>query len=430
MSEHRVTPQSSRADIVSGLSRKAVLFAPFWRQPGHIGNNRVERFVRWLAEDGYQVIVIRGGSADSEQSTPWGLELTVRDPAGLYRDNVAASGFAPQGGNPLKKWLKAIGHRLLNPDPSIIWARRAMHHPRVHERVQGAAFILSSSPPESPHVGASYLARKFAIPHIVDMRDGWLDEPLKPLLKTSALRRWQEGRLEARILAHARAILVTSTSWKQHLCTRFPAFADKISEITNGYPASQPDSTPPAEGQPLILMHTGRFSASDSRRTPEAVLLPLLEALQADTSSGQIRLIGALSAEENGRIDGMAQDFARHHWRIERTGNIPRAELLQELTQAHGLLLVSSSQSALPSKLFEYIPTRRPILAVTEAGSATGQLCRDLPQAFVVEPGRPDIAVIRAFLSASRQANPPASVPEQYGEPALRETFRKVIRQL
>ena len=390
----------------------------------------MERFVRWLAEDGYQVIVIRGGSADGEQQMAWGIEYTVRDPAGIYRDNVAASGFAAQGGKSWKKWLKAIGHRLLNPDPSIIWARRAMHHPRVQERVQGASFILSSSPPESPHVGANYLARKFAIPHIVDMRDGWLDEPLKPLLKTSALRRWQEGRLEARILEHASAILVTSAAWKQHLCTRFPSFNSKVVEITNGYPASQPPSIPPAAGQPLILMHTGRFSASDSRRTPEAVLLPLLDALQGRTQAGQIRLIGALSPEENRRIDGMEREFAKHQWKIERTGNIPRAELLQELTQAHGLLLVSSSQAALPSKLFEYIPTRRPILAVTEASSATAQLCRDLPQAFVVEPGQPDIAVIRAFLAAGSQTNPPASVPEQYGEPALRETLRSVIRQL
>lgn len=413
--------------------KKAVFFTPFWHQPGHIGNNRLDRFVRWLAEDGFTVIVIRGGNTDGEKITPWGIEYTVHDPSGIYRDSVTASGFVSDtGGKPLKKWLKALGHRLLTPDPSILWAQRAANHPRVKQLVQDAAFILSSSPPESPHVGASHLSKKYAIPHIVDMRDGWLDEPLKPLLKTSALRRWQEGRLEQRILAHASAILVTSPVWQQHLCHRFPAFSGKTCEITNGYPLNQPASKPPAQNQPLVLMHTGRFSASDSRRTPEALLLPLLKALQNSPSQGQIRLIGALSQEENTRIDNLTAEFARHSWHILRSGNIPRDTMLQELAQAHGLLLVSSSHAALPSKLFEYIPTRRPILVVTEPGSATWHLCQALPQAFILTPGQEteNSVAVQNFLAAAKLESPPATVPEIYSEQALHNTFRQMINRL
>ncbi len=29
--------------------KKAIIFAPFWRQTGHEGNNRMDRFVRWLS---------------------------------------------------------------------------------------------------------------------------------------------------------------------------------------------------------------------------------------------------------------------------------------------------------------------------------------------------------------------------------------------
>jgi hypothetical protein len=46
--------------------RKAMIFAPFWGQPGHVGNHRVDRFVRWLAEDGYAVVIVRAGDADGE----------------------------------------------------------------------------------------------------------------------------------------------------------------------------------------------------------------------------------------------------------------------------------------------------------------------------------------------------------------------------
>jgi len=38
--------------------KKAVIFAPFWRQTDHVGNHRVDRFVRWLAADGFYVVLV------------------------------------------------------------------------------------------------------------------------------------------------------------------------------------------------------------------------------------------------------------------------------------------------------------------------------------------------------------------------------------
>lgn len=402
---------------------KAILFVPFWRQAGHVGNNRVDRFVRWLVEEGYFIVMIRAGIADAISEEAWGQEITVRDPLGIYRDGESGK----PDSNPRKpnKWRRTLSYWLFNPDPTVVWARSAADHPAVVGAMKGASFILSSSPPESAHVGAWILSRKFSMPHIVDMRDGWLDEPLKPLLRSSALRRWQEKRLERRILQEARGIMVTSSVWNDLLCQRYPNAASKVHVLTNGYPknlkdlcAKEPARTRAKIGK-AILIHAGRFTGSDLTRTLDKLLEPLLKNLANTSITGVIRLIGALTKEELLQIARFEPRYEAIGWQIETLDALPRSELLEQLPKSDGLLLLSASYAALPSKLFEYIPTGLPIFIVTEKNSATWKLCERLPQAYL-------------FNSAdklSSQGNSPFfeqtvfEIPNEYSELALSESF-------
>lgn len=406
--------------------KKAVIFAPFWRQAGHVGNNRVDRFVRWLAEDGFHVVMIRAGSVDGRREEPWGTEITVRDPMGLYRD-ASPTGIEPSARKP-NKLRRALSYWLFNPDPSVVWARVVARHHKVLEAAAGAAFILSSSPPESAHVGAWKLSRRLGIPHVVDMRDGWLDEPLKPLLRTSAFKRWQEARLEARILREAGAIFVTSEVWQVLLNKRLPTLTKKVSVLTNGYPPSMKKWMRIEKNQNeagLMLVHTGRFSGSDTRRTPDLILQPLLEGVRYKASQGTIKLVGSLSADELEVIGRFAAPFAEYGWRIECPSSLPRHELLQLLPQANGLLLLSASRAAIPSKLFEYIPTGRPILVVTEKDSATWRICAALQQATLIDIANDsDInSALEQFISNASSPELNSDMPDEFGEARLREVF-------
>lgn len=376
-----------REAMVNAPKKKAIIFAPFWRQAGHVGNNRIDRFVRWLVEEGYRVVIIRAGSKDAIKDESWGQEITVRDRLGLYRDTEP--GARSVNTRKPNKWRRALSYWLFNPDPTVVWARSAARHPTVVEAIEGAKFILSSSPPESGHVGAWILSRKTSVPHIVDMRDGWLDEPLKPLLRSSALRRWQEGRLERQILQDAKGIQVTSAVWENLLCERYPDFKLKIQVLTNGYPTNAEallaERKERIGSNKKLLIHAGRFTGSDVTRTPNLLLEPLLKNLTNDSATGVIRLIGALTQDEQKQISPFEPRFKAIGWQIETPGVIPRSELLAQLPKANGLLLLSASFAALPSKLFEYIPTGLPIFVVTEKGSATWTICEHLPQATMID---------------------------------------------
>ncbi|MFT6349722.1 MAG: hypothetical protein ACJAYB_002757 [Psychromonas sp.] len=374
--------------------------------------------------------MIRAGSADAIRDESWGQEITVHDRLGLYRDADSDSAVVANPRKP-NKWRRALAYWLFNPDPTVVWSRSAARHPKVVAAMEGAQFILSSSPPESAHVGAWILASKTSVPHIVDMRDGWLDEPLKPILRSSALRRWQEGRLERRILQNAKGIQVTSTVWKNLLCGRYARLATKVQVLTNGYPensqALRATDGVRVESAETVLIHAGRFTGSRLTQYPALLLEPLLKNIANSSNTGIIRLIGALTKEELAQIALYEPRFKAIGWQIETNGAIPRAELLEQLPKADGLLLLSASYAALPSKVFEYIPTGLPIFVVTEKGSATWDICESLPQATMI-----DIATNTA-VSVENENNSfyektGFSVPDNYSEPELSLQFMAFVK--
>lgn len=420
-------------DSITNRPKKAVIVVPFWREVGNVGNNRIDRFRHWLADIGFEVVIIRAGRTDELRSEPWGRELTIRDPLGIHRDLTSEEGIKKVPLRKPNRLRRATAYSLFNPEPSIVWARRAARHPLAQKVVKGAAFLLSSNPPESAHIAAWTLSRFAGIPHLVDMRDGWLDEPLRPALRDSALRRWRERPLEAKVFRDAGAILVTSEIWKELLCNRYPALAAKVVVLTNGYPRinEQVSSGVKARqnGAEVTLIHAGQFSGSDLRRTPALLLEPLLQNLMLQPARGIIKFIGPLTPSETDSIGAFRSCFESLGWRIECAGRIPRQDLLELLPKADGLLVLSTSFAGLPAKLFEYIPTLKPMFVVTQKGSATWRLCNDLPQATLAEPetgGSITETIGGEAFFAIRDGCAPLDFSESY----LAERFKVVLEQI
>ena len=132
---------------------KALLIAPFWRRPNHLSAVRTERFIRWLKSDGWEIVLVRAGEMDQVFEQPWGVEIAIKDPLGLHPEQTAASEHQAQKQYSRSTQLAAA--LLFNPDPGILWARRAARHPLVLEHGKNADIVLSSSPPESAHLCAA-----------------------------------------------------------------------------------------------------------------------------------------------------------------------------------------------------------------------------------------------------------------------------------
>lgn len=413
---------------------KVVIIAPFWGMTSHVGVYRVERFGRWLHACGHEVVLVRAGTADQVAAAPWGTEVTIRDPLGLYRDPDGPP--APAWRRERSHIRRLVAHAVFSPDPTIVWARRAGRHPLVLDRGAGAGWVVASSPPESAHVAAAQLAARLGAKLLVDLRDGWLDEPNKPFLRTFPLRKWHEGRLEARSLRQAERVLVTSEGWRRQLTLRYPRLASKVHVLTNGYPPDTPD---PATDRPertsivqpreaLRLLYTGQFTYSRRTQRPRLVLEPLWCAARRGGARGHVDLIGNLGPVDLAEIATWGARLASVGWRVETHSSVPRAEALARVRQAHGLLLLSASDAAIPSKTFEYLPSGRPILTITRRHGALWRLGQDLPQMFLVDPADPEgwTSQVDAFLTACAGGDAYA-VPEQFTDSALGRRFLELL---
>lgn len=188
------------------MKEKVIIIAPFAHVESCVGKLRIDRFIRWLAAANKMVVLIRAGETDQVLNKDYGLDIIIRDPLNIYNADLKKSPRKPN------KLRRLIAFYILSPDLGIIWAKKVAKHKFINSFCQGATKILSSSPPESSHWLGSVLAKKFNAKLIIDLRNGWLDEPLKISLQYSPWQRWCEGLLEKKVLSHAKTIFVTSRS--------------------------------------------------------------------------------------------------------------------------------------------------------------------------------------------------------------------------
>ena len=145
---------------------------------------------------------------------------------------------------------------------------------------------------------------------------------------------------------------------------------EKAVAITNGFdPADFADLPGPdgkANGE-IVICHTGTFYR---QRSP----MPFLNALRDAIKSGE------LSKRFRVRFIGGAGDFAAEvdHFltennlddAVEIVPPIPHRECLRETMRADVLLIVQPvTPVQIPAKIFEYIATKKPILAVSAEGA-------------------------------------------------------------
>ena len=418
-----------------------VIVAPFWPWPGHVGVYRVERFVRWCAGAGRAVVLVRAGRTDGVEEREWGRVVRVADPLRFFPDDYDAPrgssprgssprGSSPRGAAPARRpqALKRLASLALAPDPSVLWSIRAARHRAVRDAAARAAWVISSSPPESAHVAALLLARAVGARLAIDLRDGWLDEPQRPEMR-HAWRRALEGSIERRVLARADRVFVTSDGWREPLERRRPEARGKVAVLTNAYPSPSEWPAAPvarAASGACRLLYAGRFAGSRLGWTAERLLRPLADGLRASPVRGTLTILGELSEEERREIVPWRERLAALGWTLEHEPQVPRRELLRRCLEADGLLLSAPSTAVVPSKLFEYIPARRPVLAVTPAGGAVARILEGVPQGFRVDEGADASEagrVVSAFLERCMERETRADVPPAYSEERLGRRF-------
>ncbi len=261
------------------------------------------------------------------------------------------------------------------PDEKVPWAVAAWARARWLLRRNRYDALFTSSWPYSVHLAALALERRSRPRWVADQRDPWVGHLFRA--QSAPWRQAVDRRLEAAVVAGADALVVVAASMRQQIRDRYGArAADKLHVITNGYDPADFIAEGPA-GDRFELLYVGTF---DSRLTPPdpflAAIARLLRSEPAIRARLRFRVLGAADLESGARL---------RRWIAEHdAGDLVRVEgfrghrtAMAALCGASALALsLAPGATVLPSKVFEYLASGRPILAAVPPGDCRAILER------------------------------------------------------
>lgn len=394
------------------MNRRLLLLCYFFPPLGGGGVQRVLSFARRLPEHGWDCTVVCAGPEDY-----W-----VKDETLAAQVPAATEVIRVPGGSALSAWLRLRGGRggrrsgpvfhglrslsdwWLLPDSYAGWAARARRVAAARLARGGVDAVLSSSPPDSVHLAAGPLARRFRLPWVADFRDPWIGlHRRRPPTAWHAAR--QRG-METRVLSAADLVLVTSRTHADALA-RDPAAAGRpVAHLPNGF---EPDAGA-AEHDPdhFLLAFTGTLTLTPDVETLLEALHEVLARRPEARRRIRARLAGAYEADHLDRALALGLKGI-----VDFPGPLPHAEAraLQRAADALVVWKPTGCDAAIPAKVYEYLDAGRPILALL-ADDEAGRLVREAG-AVVVPPG--DRAALAAAIErlylAWKEHGRPAPVP-------------------
>lgn len=287
-------------------------------------------------------------------------------------------------------WLRA---NLLVPDPRVFWVKPSVDYLAQIMEANKFEAVITTGPPHSMHLIGLNLKRKTGIKWVADFRDPWSTWEFLDVLPMHSLVRKRHHKLEAEVLKEADAVVTISPTFQKEI---EQIAGRKINLLTNGFDSadlpSDFGSYAPVKEE-LNIVYTGII---DSIRDP----LPFLEAFkrvfEGHTVEGRLTFVGKVSDKITDYIQ--ADAWLRSH--IVLAGYVSHQEVFSYYEEAHLLLLIltntKNAKGNIPGKLFEYIATGRPIIAVGDPGGDSAEIIREAEAGEVFSHS--DSEGIKAFL--------------------------------
>ena len=261
------------------------------------------------------------------------------------------------------KLLLWIRGNLFIPDARVLWVKPSVSFLKEYLQKHQIDTIITTGPPHSLHLIGLQLKKELSINWIADFRDPWTTIGYHKELMLSEKAERKHKALEKDVLQTADKIIVTSPTTK----TEFAALTSKpIEVITNGYDVENVEKTP--LDAKFTLAHIGSFLSDRNPRILWKALKELIKENPDFANDFQLKLIGKVSQE----IVDTIQEFTLSNY-VLNLGYLSHKEAIQHQRASQVLLLIEiddeTTRCIIPGKLFEYMVSDRPIIAIGPKGS-------------------------------------------------------------
>ena len=362
------------------MLKKVLIIAYYWPPAGGPGVQRWLKFVKYLRDFKVEPIVYVPENPnypiiDEEIGQDLPKDITVlkhpiNEPykaAGKLsktESETISKGIIhkPESQSFVEKLMLFVRGNFFIPDARKNWIKPSVAYVSKYLKEESIDTIITTGPPHSLHLIGLKLKQQLDLRWIADFRDPWTTIGYHKKLKLLPFAKAKHRRLEAKVLQTADEIIVTSPSTK----TEFAGITSKsITVITNGYDVnSVNDFTMDTK---FTLAHIGSLL---SDRNPEVLWQVLGDIARDDQifqSQFQLNLVGAVSNEVLRSLE--AHDLSQF---VNLVGYVSHEDAIKYQKQSQLLLLIEidseDTKCIIPGKLFEYMASNRPILAIGPEG--------------------------------------------------------------
>jgi glycosyltransferase involved in cell wall biosynthesis len=336
-------------------------------------------FARYLPALGWHVTVLCADDRSApladrsrDLALPPGVEvIRVPMPEGAARGRRAVIGGKSGRPSGMYRAARGVASWIWVPDSFAPWAPIATMYAKERLEKGGVSAILTTSPPDTVHLVG--LGLTTVLPWIADFRDPWIGLTYKR--PPTPIHAWRQRKLRDAVLRRADLVLATTQASAAHLSKVAPS-GKRVAVLPNGW---DPDFTGSAgamrseHGRRLRLVYTGTLWDVPAARSFFAALA---RALSASSSRAiEVDIVGPYETEEKNLVQKLGLGDV-----VRFAGQVGYEESRRRQLEADVLLVLQvhgpGFELAIPGKLYEYLASARPILALLPKGEGADLVTR------------------------------------------------------
>lgn len=373
------------------MSKKVLIITYYWPPSGGGGVQRWLKFAKYLPEFGWSPVVFTPENPDFDQKdesllkeVPASVEVLhfpIWEPYGMFKrlsgKKELKQGQVLEEGKKgfLSKLAIWVRGNFFVPDPRVFWVRSSVEYLSSVLSSNDIGTIITTGPPHSVHlIGMKLKMRNPALKWVADFRDPWSKWDILKQFRMLPLTWAKHRKLEAQVFKVADRLITVSNSWRDDFKS---LGARRISVITNGFDAPVQHKGESQSLKKFVISHLGMLN---QLRNPQA-LWRALDGLASENpefkSDFTLRLTGILSKDV---LETIAV-FPHLAACLYTETSVPHEQVFEVYEQSAVLLLIlnqsENAQGHLPGKLFEYLSTRRPVLALGLPQSDAAQILEE-----------------------------------------------------
>ncbi|WP_022664374.1 hypothetical protein [Desulfospira joergensenii] len=266
----------------------------------------------------------------------------------------------------------------INLDSHWSWFITASLHSIFVIKKHRPIVIYSTAGPSSTHLAGYVLKKIFQTPWIAEIHDPLIHENEKKRYQRYAFHKW----LEKAIFTKADAVIYfTETACRN---------ARKRTQISHNSHVLRPGANPPkingVKYEKKDKIHFGHFGSLDEDRNLSLFFKAVSRLIEKQPRLREIISVDIYGtdldpASNNVVKDFSLQDIVCEHGRLEydaSTGKSGRQRVFKEMHLCDVLVIVHGHTDIcdeyIPSKMYEYLLTKRPIMGIASPESELGQI--------------------------------------------------------